>query len=169
MIITYYFVDNWYYECMKFFKLIASLGISFSAAALGSLATTPNIPTWYATLEKPFFNPPNWVFGPVWTLLYTLIGISLFLVWTHKTTKSKQRAYVIFALQLLLNTLWSSVFFGAHQLWIGLAVILALVMSTVYTIKLFRVHSKLGANLLFPYLAWISFATCLNIGIAVLN
>ena len=100
---------------MKILKLIASLGISFSAAALGSIATTSNIPTWYAGLQKPFFNPPNWVFGPVWTVLYTLIGISMYLVWINDTRKPKKRAYIFFGLQMVLNAAWSIVFFGLHQ------------------------------------------------------
>ena len=154
---------------MKPFKFIASLVISFSAAALGSIATTRNIPTWYAGLQKPFFNPPNWVFGPVWTILYTLIGVSLYLVWTKKTSSTKTRAYTLFATQLVLNALWSVVFFGLHQPELGLFVIASLVVSTAYTLKLFRPYSTTASNLLVPYLAWISFAMCLNVAIVVLN
>lgn len=150
-------------------KLIASLLLSFSAAAIGSLATTANIPTWYASLDKPFFNPPNWVFGPVWTILYTLMGISLYLVWTSSTKRPRQTAYILFGCQLVLNTLWSLVFFGLHSPEAGLVIILALIASVIYTIKTFRLHSRLAANLLLPYLAWISFAASLNLAIAVLN
>jgi tryptophan-rich sensory protein len=154
---------------MKTLKLLASLVISFSAAAIGSIATIKNIPTWYAALEKPFFNPPNWVFGPVWTALYTLIGVSLYLVWIKETKQPKKRAYVFFGIQIVLNALWSIVFFGLHQTWGGLIVIVTLVASTVYTLKLFSALSKASSKLLIPYVLWISFATCLNLGIALLN
>lgn len=154
---------------MKIVKLVSSLIISFSAAALGGLATTPSIPTWYASLEKPFFNPPNWVFGPVWTVLYTFIGVSLYLVWIKQTPGSKELACGVFGLQMALNALWSIVFFGLHLPWLGLVVIISLDIIVLYMIKVFRTHSKLASNLLLPYFAWITFATVLNLAIAILN
>lgn len=158
-----------YTRIMKIIKLVASLILSFSAAAIGSLATIPNITTWYAYLEKPFFNPPNWLFGPVWTILYALIGASLYLLWVHTAKASKHRAYVFFGIQLALNAAWSIVFFGLHQLWLGVVVIVALVFAVILTIEQCWKISRPAAYLLGPYLAWISFATCLNIGIALLN
>src|SRR5690348_5991083 len=119
---------------MKILKLILSIVLSFSAAAIGNIATIPNIPSWYQTLEKPFFNPPNWVFGPVWTVLYTLIGISLYLIWTSPAKESKTKAYYAFAAQLALNTLWSIVFFGLHNIALGLGIILLLIISILITI-----------------------------------
>lgn len=154
---------------MKLLKLISSLGISFAAGAIGSLATISSIPSWYATLEKPFFNPPNWLFGPVWTVLYVLIGISLYLVWVERTKKSKRNAYTVFAVQLILNALWSLVFFGLQQPWLGLVVIFGLDAMVVVTIWKFSKVKKAAAYLLIPYLAWISFATILNLSIALLN
>ena|SRR5690349_403322 len=150
-------------------KLLVSIALSFVAGAIGSLATTPNIPTWYAALEKPFFNPPNWVFGPVWTLLYILMGISLYLVWTAKNKNQKTTAYKLFGLQLVLNALWSIVFFGLHQPWLAVVVIGALLVVLTITIKVFSGYSKAAAWLLVPYIAWVSFATTLNIGVALLN
>lgn len=150
-------------------KLIASLVASFAAAGVGTLATTPNIPTWYAALDKPFFSPPNWVFGPVWTVLYLMIGISLYLVWTAETTRSKERAYLLFTIQLMLNAAWSLTFFGAHLKWGGLLVILTLLVSIVATQRDFARISPRAAWLLYPYLAWVTFATCLNLALAILN
>ena len=150
-------------------KLIISMAVSFGAAGIGSLATTSNIQTWYATLEKPFFNPPNWLFGPVWTLLYLLIGLSLYLVWITKTKSSKQRALIWFGVQLVLNALWSIVFFGLHQPWLAVVVILGLLVSIALTMRSFAGFSRTAALLLIPYICWVSFATVLNISIAILN
>lgn len=150
-------------------KLVASLVISFAAGAIGNLATISNIPTWYAELEKPLLNPPNFVFGPVWTVLYLLIAVSLYLVWTHKTTTSKKAAYVAFGAQIVLNALWSLVFFGLHSPELGILVIMLLVGAIVATILIFRRFSKPAAYLLIPYLAWVCFAAYLTIGVAALN
>lgn len=153
---------------MRLFKLIASFVITFAAAAIGNLATGDNISTWYAGLDKPFFNPPNTVFGPVWTLLYTLIAISLYLVWRRRVSRG-DRAYWWFAVQLILNTLWSVVFFAGHQLWLSVAVIVALLIAIIGTIRAFWPISRLTAYLLTPYLAWVVFASALNLSIAILN
>lgn len=161
--------SSWYPFMMKAVKLIASLGVSFSAALVGTMATTPNIPTWYASLEKPFFNPPNWVFGPVWTLLYVLIGVSLYLLWTHQTDKPKTHVYLIFIGQIWLNALWSLVFFGLHEPWFGLGVILLLLLSIVLLMRAYWPFNKVAAYLLVPYLLWVLFATALNLSIALLN
>lgn len=153
---------------MKTIKLIASIVISFAAGAVGNIATIPNIPTWYAGLEKPLLNPPNFVFGPVWTILYLLMGISLYLVWTH-SAKNKLPAYVAFGAQLTLNTLWSVVFFGLHMPVLAVAVILLLVAAIVVTMVFFSRISKPAFYLLVPYLLWVCFATYLTIGIVVVN
>lgn len=150
-------------------KLLTSIAISFAAAAIGSLATIPNIPTWYATLEKPFFNPPNWVFGPVWSVLYLLMGISLYLVWVSRSKQPKRKAFALFGLQLFLNTLWSLTFFGLQVPWLAVGVILALLISIILTMREFNRHSRVAPFLLIPYVAWVSFATLLNISIAALN
>jgi len=149
-------------------KLIASLVIPFVAGAIGNLATLPNIPTWYADLEKPLFNPPNFVFGPVWSVLYLLMGISLYLVWTTKA-KGKAAAYIAFTAQLVLNTAWSLLFFGLHSPELGILVILLLIGAIVTTIINFYRFSKPAAYLLVPYLLWVSFATYLTVGVALLN
>lgn len=154
---------------LKIIKLIVSLAISFAAAAVGSLATFPNITTWYAALNKPFFSPPNWVFGPVWTILYTLLGISLYLVWNSRYKQTKKPAFAIFGVQLALNALWSLVFFGLHWPWGGVIIIALLLASIVVNIKMFWPISKPAAYLLLPYAAWVSFATLLNLAVAWIN
>lgn len=154
---------------MKAMKLIASLVISFAAGAIGNLATLPNISTWYVDLEKPLLNPPNFVFGPVWSVLYLLMGISLYLVWTSKASKGKTAAYIAFAAQLVLNTVWSLAFFGLHSPELGILVILLLVGAIVATIITFYRFSKPAAYLLIPYLLWVCFAAYLTIGVALLN
>lgn len=146
----------------------ASILVSLAAGGIGSLATMPNIPTWYAELAKPLLNPPNWVFGPVWTVLYILMGISLALV-ILKSGKNKKRAYVWFAVQLALNTIWSLIFFGLQQPWLGVLIIITLLVSIVMTMRQFSNVSPPAMWLLVPYIAWVSFASYLTIGIAVLN
>jgi benzodiazapine receptor len=155
------------YKKIKVF--IFSIIGSYAAAVIGSLATTPNISTWYVTLEKPLFNPPNWIFGPVWSVLYALMGIALALIILEVTKKSKGRAYLWFAIQLMLNTLWSLVFFGLHSPWTGVAIIVMLVVSILITIREFSKINKTSAWLLVPYIAWVTFATYLTFGIALLN
>lgn len=149
-------------------KFIISIVAPFGAGAIGNLATLPNIPTWYAALEKPWFNPPNELFGPVWSLLYLLMGLSLYLVWSNKKQGSRN-GYIAFAVQLVLNSLWSIVFFGLHQPWWALGVILGLIFAIIMTMREFWKTSKLATWLLVPYVAWVSFATCLNFAIAFLN
>ena len=150
-------------------KLVLSLLLALSAGRIGSLATTSNIDTWYAGLDKPPYLPPNEVFGPVWIALYILIGISLYLVWTAKPAPNKKHAYWAFGAQLALNALWSLVFFGLHAPWAGVAVIVLLLASIVWNIYAARAHSNVAAYLLLPYLAWVLFATYLTVGVAVVN
>ncbi len=152
------------------FKLIGSIAICLLAGVIGSFFTVQNIPTWYTTLNKPFFNPPNWIFGPVWTILYILMGIALFLVLNKKEVKGeKGTAILFFGIQLFLNLLWSILFFGLKSPVAGLLEIGILWISIVFTIFLFYRISKLSALLLAPYLLWVSFATVLNYFIWRLN
>ena len=147
----------------------ASIIGSFVAAAVGSLATIPNIPTWYAALHKPLLNPPNWVFGPIWSMLYLLMGIALALIILENSRRSKKNAYFWFGLQLILNATWSLTFFGLHSPWLGVVVIIALISSILMTLREFYRIKKYSVWLLLPYLAWVCFATYLTIGIALLN
>lgn len=150
-------------------KLIGSILICFLAAGVGSYFTTPSIATWYATLNKPFFSPPNWIFGPVWTLLYTMMGVALYIVSNIKTKLNKNNSYKYFFAQLTFNTIWSIVFFGLHNPMLAFGVIIVLWILIYLTIKNFAKISKTAAYLLYPYLAWVSFASLLNLAVAILN
>lgn len=139
---------------------------------LGSLVTFPAIPTWYASLEKPFFSPPNWVFGPVWTTLYVCIGVSLFLALTKTTKKlrpQRRRWVQIFIIQLLLNTLWSFLFFGFQAPLLALIELLALWLTILWLAKEGKKFSPWIPRLLLPYLAWVTFAGLLNGAVWWLN
>ena len=151
-------------------EAVVAVLICQGAGLIGSVATFPSIPTWYASLEKPFFNPPNWLFGPVWIALYTLMGISAFLVW-RKGIRDRQVkvALGIFVAQLILNSLWSIVFFGLHSLLGGLIVILPLWVAILLSIVTFYRISKTAGVLLIPYILWVSFATLLNFSLWQLN
>ena len=162
-------------------KLLVSLAVPLLAGFIGSIFTTPKINTWYASLNKPAFNPPNWLFGPVWTMLFLLMGIALFLVWIKesKSKKSssdyikfhllKKYALLVFGIQIILNTLWSFLFFGMENPLLGVIGIFFLVIAIITNIVLFYKIEPKSAYLLIPYIAWVSFATILNIAIAVLN
>lgn len=153
----------------KILVFIGAILSSLAAGGIGSLATVPNIPTWYEHLDKPALIPPNDVFGPVWTVLYVLMGIALALVILDKTSESKKQAYVWFGVQLALNTFWSIVFFGLHQPVLAFIVIIALIASIIMTMRVFHKIRPLTMWLLVPYLAWVCFATYLNVGVALLN
>lgn len=137
---------------------------------LGSIFTVEAIPTWYASLTKPSFQPPNWLFGPVWTVLYALMGTAVWLAYRRATTASIRRQIVsVFLVQLVLNGIWTPIFFGLHALGAALAVISALVVAIVATMVVFARTSTRAAVLLAPYLAWVMFATILNASLWRLN
>ena len=149
--------------------LVAILGCEL-IGILGSVFTVSSIATWYATLNKPSFAPPNWLFGPVWTLLYFLMGVSLYLVWQQGTKKKKVRAALMyFSIQLALNFIWPPIFFGLRSPALALLVIVAMWVMIVATIRRFYPLSRWAASLLVPYLLWVSFATVLNGFIVALN
>ena len=146
-------------------KLLLSILLAQSAGFIGTFFTISAIPAWYAFLNKPTFSPPNWLFGPVWTILYTLIGISLYRIWI----KNKKGSLNLFILHLILNAAWSPIFFGLKNLGLAFLVILMMDVSLVIIIKRFIKLDKLAGYLLIPYLLWISFATVLNFSIWKLN
>lgn len=151
-------------------KVIIAVAVCLCIGFLSSFAVQTSVDTWYANLNKPSFNPPNWVFGPVWTVLYILMGIAAGIVWSkgfyHKWVKT---AIYHFIFQLLLNGIWSIVFFGFKSTGLALLVILALLILIVLTIKWFKIVNKLSAYLLIPYLLWVSYATVLNTSIWLNN
>jgi len=150
-----------------------------SAGILGSLFTIQSIPTWYATLIKPPFAPPNWLFAPVWTVLYALMGIAAFLIWEKKTAsrampKSAKLNMVsaalnMFGIQLILNALWSVVFFGLRSPLFGLFIIFLMLFTIAITMWRFYFIDKRAFWLMVPYLLWVGFATLLNFYIFALN
>lgn len=151
-------------------KLVISLGLPLLAGFLGSIATVSSISTWYAPLIKPELNPPDWVFGPVWTTLYILMGIALFLVWRgERNSKDLHVALGLFFVQLVLNSLWSIIFFGLQSPGFALAELALLWPFVAATCWAFYRISKTAALLLIPYTLWISFAGYLNYSIWMLN
>jgi len=151
-------------------KLAASVGVCLAAGAIGSFATISNISTWYAALQKPWFTPPNWLFGPAWTTLYVLMGVALFLVWKKGfESKGVKTAVGVFAVQLVLNVLWSVAFFGMQSPLLGLVVIALLWLAIAASIYVFWKISRPAAALLVPYIAWVSFAAFLNYSVWLLN
>lgn len=159
----------------KIIKLILAIVVCQSAGIIGSFFTFSAISTWYAGLTKPSFSPPNWVFGPAWITLYTLMGISLFLVWLNwnklvDNQRSKiKTALFIFAGQLILNSAWSIIFFGLKSPFWAFVEIVFLWLAIILTIITFGQISKTAALLLIPYILWVSFAAYLNYSIWQLN
>lgn len=138
------------------------------AAVAGSLVTAPNIPGWYAHLRKPTFNPPDWIFGPVWTLLYVAMAYAFFRV-IAAASPARSAAILAFLVQIVLNAAWSFAFFGAHNPLAGMIVILALWAAIAATLVLFWRIERVAGLLLAPYLAWVSFAAVLNGAILAIN
>ncbi len=151
-------------------KLAVSVGVSLSAGVIGSMFTAPAISTWYDMLEKPALNPPPWVFGPAWTVLYVLMGVATFLVWKQGFGRPEVRiALWSFVLQLILNTGWSVIFFGFRSPGPAFIEIVLLWLAIIVTIILFHKVSKPAAYLMVPYILWVTFAAYLNYAIWMLN
>ncbi len=153
---------NWYY-------LAGSIFFCLLAGFVGSFFTVQSVGNWYLDIAKPSFNPPSWVFGPVWTTLYILMGISLYRILSLKWSKKVSVAVCLFVVQLALNIAWSYFFFGSRNLWMAFADIVVLWLAIFDLIGKFAKLDKLASILLYPYLAWVSFASILNLAIAWLN
>ncbi len=154
----------------NYLKLIIAIVVCELAGIIGSIFTASAIPTWYVTLAKPALNPPSWIFGPVWTTLYALMGIAVFLVWQKGIHhKHVRKAVAVFALQLVLNTMWSIVFFNFENPGWAFVNIVAMWLAIVWTMILFYKISKPAMWLLVPYILWVSFAAYLNYSIWILN
>jgi translocator protein len=151
-------------------KLIISIIICEGAGGIGAVFTTPAIPTWYTGLKKPGFTPPDSVFGPVWVTLYLLMAVAVFLVWREGLDKAGVTpAFTLFWIQLVLNILWSVIFFGLKSLSGGIAVIIVLWIAILANLILFFKVSTIAGGLLIPYLLWVSIAANLNFQIWKLN
>ena len=149
-------------------KIIIMIVIAELAGIIGSIFTTPAIGSWYASLNKPWFTPPSWVFGPVWLTLYALMGIAAGIVW-HSKSKIKERALQIYGFQLFLNLVWSLLFFGLRNPLYGLIDIVLMWIAIAATIFMFYKVNKKSAALLIPYIIWVTIATALNYYVLVLN
>ena len=153
-----------------FSKLVFAILACELAGIAGSFFTMPSIPSWYASLNKPFFSPPNWLFAPVWTTLFAMMGISFFLVWQKGLQNRGVKAAVsIFGLQLILNIFWPVLFFGLRNPFLAFIEIISLWIAIAFTIKKFYPVSRKAAYILIPYIAWVSIATALNAAIWLLN
>lgn len=153
----------------NFFKLIISIIICQSAGIIGSFFTVSSLSSWYQTINKPAFNPPGYIFGPVWITLYLLMGISLYLIWIKKDTANIKFPVILFFVQLFFNTIWSIIFFGLQNPLVAFFDILLLLIFLILTVISFYKVSKPASLLLIPYLLWVSFATILNFSIVKLN
>ncbi|MES3004546.1 MAG: TspO/MBR family protein [Patescibacteria group bacterium] len=152
-----------------FKKLIFSILLPLVVGGVSGLLTSSGVNGWYSTLEKPFLNPPSFVFGPVWTILYIMMGISLYLIWNSRESLAKPFLFWLFGLQLTANFFWSIFFFGMENPALALVDIVTLWILIVINIFYFYKVSRVAAWLLIPYLLWVSFATYLNLSIVTLN
>lgn len=151
-------------------KLLISVAVPVGVGAIAGLFTNSEINEWYQTIEKPAWQPPSWVFGPVWTVLYVLMGIAFYLVWNSDAPKKlKRMAITLWIIQLVFNFFWSFIFFKQHQIDWALAEILVLWFFILLTILYFGRISKLAAWLMVPYISWVSFASLLTFAIYELN
>jgi translocator protein len=151
------------YEALK---LLGCIILSMAAGFIGTIFTATGPGSWYANIIKPSFNPPNWIFGPVWTTLYVMMGIALYLI---LKTKNNKKAITLFGIQLVLNTLWTIIFFGLQNPLIAFIEIIILWVFILLTILEFYKKSKIAAYLMIPYILWVTFASILTLAITILN
>jgi len=150
-------------------KLIISITLPLVLGIIVGMFTSQSVPDWYSTLNRPSFNPPNWIFGPVWTILYILMGISFFVIWKQEASKARTLAISIFFLQLLLNFAWSFIFFYFNMIGLALVEIVLLWFSNMFMLVLFYKIKPMASYINIPYLLWVTFATVLNASYSFLN
>jgi tryptophan-rich sensory protein len=151
------------------FKLFISLALPLLLGAIAGMFTAEAIPGWYDLLNRPSFNPPNWIFGPVWITIYVLMGISFFLIWKQSESKKRSQAITIFLIQMGLNFAWSFIFFHFKIIGLALIEILFLWLSIILMLVKFYKINPIAAYLNLPYLLWVTFAVILNAGYYLLN
>jgi tryptophan-rich sensory protein len=156
-------------ERTRWLGLVVFIVVCLGAGGLGAIATTPEIEGWYKTIEMPSWNPPDYIFGPVWTTLYVMMAVAAWMVWKQDGFKAAAAPLMLFAVQLGLNVAWSWIFFGMHQPGWAFAEIVILWLAIVATTIAFFQKSKVAGGLMVPYLAWVSFASVLNFTIWRLN
>lgn len=155
---------------LKPLALILNVALTLGIGALGGWATAKSVQTWYPTLNKPSFNPPNWLFAPVWTSLYIIIGIAAYLVWIKRDkVQHFARTVAIYLIQLILNLSWSFIFFYLHEIGFALAEIIFLLIMIVVNATVFYKIDKVAGLLFIPYIIWVSFASFLTYNIYILN
>jgi len=154
---------------VQLFKLVASLVLTLGVGAIAGKFTASSVQGWYAGLNKPSFNPPNWLFGPVWTVLYIILGISLFLIWNLEPSQERNLAIGVFLIQLIFNFCWSFIFFQFKMIGPALVDIVVLWLTIVGMLILFYMIKPLAAYMNIPYLLWVTFATILNTAYYFLN
>ncbi|MDR6816050.1 tryptophan-rich sensory protein [Neorhizobium sp. 2083] len=148
-------------------KILVTIVFIVACVALGALSGASNVPgEWYQSLDKPFFNPPGWIFAPVWTVLYVMIGVALSAIWFEEDNR---RLLVLFAIQAALNLLWSPAFFGLHSPVLGLVIIVPLLVTILMFIAAGWQKNRTAAWLFVPYALWVAFATVLNLSIVLLK
>lgn len=153
----------------RILKLFVSIALPLGLGSVAGLFTAEAIPGWYETLNRPSFNPPNWIFGPVWTTLYLFMGISLFLIWKQSASKERNIAIFVFLLQLALNFCWSFIFFYFNMIGLALLEIIILWISIAIMLGVFYKIKPMAAYINIPYLIWVTFATILNASYYLLN
>lgn len=150
-------------------KCILCVILCIGLGSISGIASGTGLTEWYQTLNKPFFQPPSWVFGPAWTFLYTLMGIGVARIWHQPDSSMKTTAIRLFIIQLILNLFWTPVFFAFQQPLIALIIIIIMWVLILMTIRAFKKLDNIAAYLLLPYILWVSFATLLNASIVYLN
>ena len=163
--------DNTSYPAGQWFALAGFIALCLVVAGIAGWATSQSVTTWYVTLNRPFWTPPNWLFAPVWTVLYIMMAVAAWRIWLIRGgfTGEAHAPLLLFMIHLSLNFAWSFAFFAAQSTTLGLVVIIALWLSIATTIWAFRPIDHLAAWLLTPYLVWVSYATALNFSIWTLN
>jgi len=151
----------------KYISLIGFIIITFAASGISSFATRISKEPWYSSINKPSFNPPDWVFAPVWTALYVFMAIAVWLIWTN--SKKTKKIFYIYFIHLFINATWSVIFFGFHEIFLALINIVLIIFFIIWLIKLYLPINKISAYLMIPYLAWCSYAFILNLNLYLLN
>ena len=150
-------------------KCILCILLCIGLGSISGIASGTGLTEWYQTLNKPFFQPPSWVFGPAWTILYTLMGIAIARIWHQPASSMKTTAVRLFVIQFIINLIWTPIFFALQQPLIALIIIIIMWILILLTIRSFKKLDSTAAYLLVPYIMWVSFATVLNASIVYLN
>ena len=151
----------------KYISLIGFIIITFAASGISSFATRISKEPWYSSINKPSFNPPDWVFAPVWTALYVFMAIAVWLIWTN--SKKIKKIFYVYFIHLFINATWSVIFFGFHEIFLALINIVLIIFFIIWLIKLYLPINKISVYLMIPYFVWCSYAFILNLNLYLLN